>query len=70
MVSGIAVGLLLLLVGLLSDSHDTYWNKIGPASLLGGTMVAFFVWRRERQTSFGRHHGPGAHLFESKLRAC
>ena len=41
-VSGTAVGLLLLLVGLLSDTHDTYFNEIGLASLVGGTIVAFF----------------------------
>lgn len=42
---------LLLLIGLLSD---TYFSAIVPASLVGGTIVAFFVWRRERQTSFIR----------------
>lgn len=46
---------LLLLIGLLSD---TYFSAIVPASLVGGTIVAFFVWRRERQTSFIRPHGP------------
>ena len=50
--SGIAFGLLLLVIGLLSDYRDTYFNVIGPASLAGGAIVAFFVWRRERQTSF------------------
>jgi len=64
-VSGIAVGLLLLLVGLLSDTLDTYFNAIGPTSLVGGTIVALFVWRRERQTSFVRPHGPRVHSFES-----
>jgi hypothetical protein len=64
-VSGIAVGLLLLLVGLLSDTLDTYFNAIGPASLLGGTIVALFVWRRERRTSFVRPDGPRVHSFES-----
>src|SRR5216684_7722201 len=64
-VSGIAVGLLLLLTGLLSDTLDTYFNAIGPASLAGGAIVAFFVWRRERQTSFVRPHGPRVHSFES-----
>jgi len=59
-VSGIAIGLLLLLIGLISDTHDTYFNAIGPASLVGGAIVAFFVWRRERQTSF-RPHGPRLH---------
>jgi len=49
--SGIATGMLLLLVGLLSDTLDTYFSAIGPASLAGGAIVAFFVWRRERQTS-------------------
>ncbi len=44
-------GMLLLLVGLLSDTLDTYFSAIGPASLAGGAIVAFFVWRRERQTS-------------------
>ena len=54
---GIAIGLLLLLIGFLSDTHDTYFNAIVPASLAGGAIVAFFVWRRERQTSFVRPHG-------------
>ena len=63
-VSGIAVGLLLLVVGVLSDTHDTYFNAIGPASLVGGTVVAFFVWRRERQTSFVRPSGARIHSFE------
>src|SRR5882724_105308 len=63
-VSGIAVGLLLLLIGLLSDSHDTYFNEIGLASLVGGTIVAFFVWLRERQTLFVRPHGSRVHSFE------
>jgi hypothetical protein len=62
---GIAVGLLLLLVGLLSDTLDTYFNAIGLASLVGGTIVALFVWRRARQTSFVRPHGPRVHSFES-----
>jgi len=66
-VSGIAVGLLLLLVGLLSDTLDTYFNAIGPASLIGGTIVALFVWRRERQTSFVRPHGY-EHADPSNLR--
>ena len=56
----IAVGLLLLLIGLLSD---TYFSVIVPASLVGGTIVAFFLWRRERQTSFVRPHGPRVHSF-------
>jgi hypothetical protein len=64
-VSGIAVGLLLLLVGLLSDTHDTYFNAIGPASLVGGAIVAFFVWRRELRASFVRPHAPRVHSFES-----
>ena len=63
--SGIAIGLLLLVIGLLSDTHDTYFNVIGPASLAGGAIVAFFVWRRERQTSFVRPHGLRVHSFES-----
>lgn len=62
---GIAVGLVLLVVGLLSDTLDTYFNAIGPASLVGGTIVALFVWRRARQTSFVRPHGPLVHSFES-----
>jgi hypothetical protein len=53
-VSGIATGLLLLVVGLFSDTLDTYFSAIGPASLAGGVIVAFFVWRRERQTSLVR----------------
>ena len=64
-VSGIAVGLLLLLTGLLSDYHDTHFNAIGPAALVGGSIVAFFVWRRERQTSFVRPDGTRVHSFES-----
>jgi hypothetical protein len=63
--SGIAVGLLLLVIGLLSDTLDTYFNAIGPASLLTGTTVALFVWRRERQALFVRSHGPRVHSFES-----
>jgi hypothetical protein len=59
-VSGIAIG--LLLVGFLSD---TYFSAIVPASLAGGAIVAFFLWRRERQTSFVRPHGPRVHSFES-----
>ncbi len=66
-VSGIAVGLLLLLVGLLSDTFDTYFNAIGPASLVGGTVVAFFVWRHERQPSFVRPYGY-EHADPSNLR--
>ena len=60
-----AVGLLLLLIGLLSDTLDTYFNAIGPASLVGGAIVTLFVWRRERQTSFVWPHGPPVHSFES-----
>ena len=63
-VSGIAVGLLLL-IALLCDYHDTYFNEIGLASLAGGTIVAFLVWRRGRQTLFVRPHGPRVHSFES-----
>jgi hypothetical protein len=52
-VAGLAVGLLLPVVGLLLDPHDTsYLDALLPASLAGGAIVAFFVWRRERQTSF------------------
>lgn len=61
---GIEVGLLLLLIGLLSDYHDAYVNAMGLASLVGGTIVAFFVWRRERQTSFIRPHGPFESSYE------
>jgi len=64
-VSRIAIALLLLVIGLLSDTHDTYFNAIGPASLAGGAIVAFFVWRRERHTSFVR---PPTHAF-NHLRA-
>ena len=64
-VSGIAVALLVLLIGLLSDYRDTHFNEIGLASLVGGAIVVFFVWRRERQTLFVRPHGPSVHLFES-----
>jgi hypothetical protein len=64
-VSGIAVGLLLLLVGLLSDTLETYFNAVGPVSLVGGAIVALFVWRRKRQASFVRPQGPRVHLFES-----
>jgi len=64
-VSGIAIALLLLVIGLLSDTHDTYFNAIGPASLASGAIVAFFVWRRERQTSFARSRGPRVHSYES-----
>ncbi len=63
--SGIAIGLLLLLIGLISDTHDTFFNAIGPVSLVGGAIVAFFVWRRERQTSFVGPHGPRVHSRES-----
>jgi hypothetical protein len=60
--SGIAVGLFLPVVGLLLDSHDTYFNALLPVSLASGAIVAFFVWRRERQTSFFQAPGP----FESR----
>jgi len=63
--SGIAIGLLLLVIGLLSDYHDNYFNVICPASLASGAIVAFFVWRRERWTSLVRPHGPRVHSFES-----
>lgn len=56
--SGVAVGLFLPVVGLLLDSHDTYFKALLPVSLAGGAIVAFFVWRRERQTSFFQPHGP------------
>jgi|SRR5215472_5023630 len=61
--SGIAIGLLLV-IGLLSDTHDTYFNVIGPASLAGGAIVGVFIWRREHHTSFVRPHGPRVHSFE------
>jgi|SRR6516165_6507218 hypothetical protein len=54
--SCIAVGLLLPVVGLLLDPHDTYFSALLPASLAGGAIVAFFVWRRERQASFFQPH--------------
>lgn len=70
--SGVAVGLLLPVVGLLLDSHDTYFSALLPASLAGGAIVAFFVWRRERQTSFFQPHGPfengDKHVDASNLR--
>jgi hypothetical protein len=56
--SGIAVGLLLPVVGLLLDARDTYFSALVPASLAGGAIVAFFVWRRERQTSFFQPRDP------------
>lgn len=56
--SGVAVGLFLPVIGLLLDSHDTYFNVLLPASFAGGAIVAFFVWRRERQTSFFEPQGP------------
>lgn len=39
--------------------------RLVPVSLAGGVIVAFFVWRRERQTSFVRPHGSRVHSFES-----
>jgi hypothetical protein len=70
--SGIAVGLFLPVVGLLLDSHDTYFSALLPVSLAGGAIVAFFVWRRERQTSFFEPPGPfesgDKHTDASKLR--
>jgi hypothetical protein len=58
-VAGLAVGLLLPVVGLLLDPHDTsYLNALLPASLASGAIVAFFIWRRERQTPFFQPHGP------------
>ena len=56
--SGIVVGLFLPVVGLLLDTHDTYFSALLPASLASGAIVAFFVWRRERQASFSQPHGP------------
>ena len=50
--SGVTVALFLPVVGLLLDTHDTYFNALLPASLASGAIVAFFIWRRERQTSF------------------
>ena len=55
---GVAVGLFLPVVGLLLDTYDTYFNALLPASLAGGAIAAFFVWRRERQTSFFEPRGP------------
>jgi hypothetical protein len=55
---GVAVGLFLPVIGLLLDSRDTYFKALLPVSLAGGAIVAFFVWRRERQTSFFQPHGP------------
>ena len=69
--SGIAVGLFLPVVGLFLDSRDTYFNALLPVSLASGAMVAFFVWRRERQSSFFQPHGPfesGDKHTEAKLR--
>ena len=70
--SGIAVGLFLPVVGLLLDSRDTYFNALLPVSLATGAIVAFFVWRRERQTSFFQPYGPfgsgDKHTDASKLR--
>lgn len=56
--AGVAVGLLLPVVGYLLDPHDTYFSALLPFSLAGGAIVAFFVWRRERQNSFFQPHGP------------
>ncbi|HET6930085.1 MAG TPA: hypothetical protein VFI45_07170 [Candidatus Acidoferrum sp.] len=56
--AGVTVGLFLPVVGFLLDSRDTYFNVLLPASFAGGAIVAFFVWRRERQTSFFEPHGP------------
>ena len=70
--SGLAVGLFLSVVGLLLDSRDTYFNALLPVSLASGAIVAFFVWRRERQSSFFQPHGPfeggDKHTDASKLR--
>jgi len=62
--SGVAAGVLLAVIGLLLDTHDTYFSAILPASLAGGAIVAFFVWRHERQASFFQPHGS----FESSGR--
>ena len=71
-ICGLAVGLLLPVVGLLLDPHDNYFSALLPASLGGGAIVAFFVWRRERQTSFFEPHGPfetgEMHVYSSNLR--
>jgi hypothetical protein len=56
--AGVAVGLLLPVVGYLLDPHDIYFSALLPASLAGGAIAAFFVWCRERQTSFFQPHGP------------
>ena len=56
--SGVTVGLFLPVVGLLLDSRDTYFNVLFPASLASGAIVAFFIWRRERQASFFQSPGP------------
>jgi hypothetical protein len=40
-VSGVAVGLLLPVIGFLLDPHDTYFSALLPASLAGGAIVAF-----------------------------
>ncbi|HET7106857.1 MAG TPA: hypothetical protein VFI38_08605 [Candidatus Acidoferrum sp.] len=70
--SGVAVGLFLPVIGLLLDSRDTYFNVLLPASFSGGAIVAFFVWRRERQTSFFQPRGPFetgyGHVDPGKLR--
>ena len=56
--SGVTVGLFLPVIGLLLDSHDTYFNVLLPASFAGGAIVALLVWRRERQTSIFQPPGP------------
>jgi hypothetical protein len=69
---GIAVGLFLPVAGLLLDSRDTYFGALLPVSLASGAIVAFFVWRRERQTSFFEPRGPfessEKHTDTNKLR--
>lgn len=62
--SGVAVGLLLLVIGLLLDPHDTYFSALLPTSLAGGAIVTFFAWRRDRQTSLFQPRGP----FESGIK--
>jgi len=58
LLSGITVALFLPVVGLLLDSRDTYFNALLPFSVVSGAIVAFFVWRRERQSAFFQSDGP------------
>src|SRR5882762_8749408 len=62
---GIAIGLLLLLIGFLSDTHDTYFSAIVPASLAGGAIVAFLCGVASARP---RLFGPTVHTF-IQLRA-